>query len=1307
MMDAPPDFRYRFKSVLLDGARMTIKSQAFFVTNSLEVISGQMTKEGTLQVDDSLTISGGLLAGSGTLISNALFSWYSGSLLGGETFLNGISSISGLSNKVLETKLINTGSLQWLDGDIQCANGGSWVNAKGALLTVNTTRSLFLNTSDLTCAFTNNGDLLVVSGHLNVSPFFFTDGYLYVCNSTFSIIVSGSLHGRICVCDTGTLNLLGTVEQGNDLVDVCPASEPTNATVEYDCPQNSTQTTLTVSFGIVTIGPNSSCDTGLVSIVLLGGQIIVLDAPRGFEYKFKDVHVSGGLLTINQQAHFTTTSLSVQGGTISNAGMLQVNAVTALSGGSIGGAGTVVSKSNFTWSSGSINDNTIVELSGYSMINGEADKELHGQLINSGLLQWTSTNLQCGQGSIVNVVMGTLVINSTSVVSLGDSSCQLNNHGELQVISGGLKTAAYLYTDGYVYVCDSYLHHYSASLHGRICVCATGEMSALGGSVQMGQDLEYSCPGPVNFINTTVDYICSSKGNDTTITLTSGTLVLWPNATCNEPPNRNLILLGGHVVVLNGPPKYTYNFNHVLLNGALMTINDQATFKARSLDMRSGIIEDMNMLIISDGWTMSGGQVEGSGSVTSSRQFLWQDGSILANGLLQLAGTTTINGTSKTLHAYVVNSGDLLWQSGNLDGSSSILNNGTWIIGDGLGNCSMNLHGQVVTNNGRITVQCSNAALNISLTNYGTIVSSDGLKRSLTGSPSTLWLGKDVSNHGSIVSLGQSSLLMFAANSAHFAQASLLVDGTVIFTNSNATFVGTYAADSSVFMSSKALFDPRASLSFGPHLQVSDGSVNFTSHNLEFNDISLKDALIFASGALTFTGTADIESSMFAGCGKTTVTADSAATINGTGLVLQCHQLVNNGTVFWSSGTIHHAQGSGISIREVGQLLILDEAEAISNDGTALALYNLGRIYKQSTKTVMATVQVINRGLLNIKDGTLILEKGCNQTDAITLLSGGHLLSRKPFYNYDGGIVGGYGVLAGNVINSAVIRPGVGTGGKLTIDGDLVQTQTGVLEFYVGGYIPLLTYNILQVNGMLKKAGLIRVTLVDAFYPNITLPFEIITYSNESSSGSFIGIDSFEVPIVFDLLEDSDKVSLEPTLPGYERCPSACSLRGKCVSGLCKCNDGFTGDNCATPTTPCSSASSCSNHGSCGTNGLCICQSGWTGDNCSLAIDCVNDCSGHGYCLDDSTCLCDVGYSGASCELKSNCQDDSDCGSNGQCSVEGICKCQPGWSGALCSIPTLCPNNCSGKGGCVAGSCNCQPNWHGPDCSRKYFLSFY
>lgn len=146
-------------------------------------------------------------------------------------------------------------------------------------------------------------------------------------------------------------------------------------------------------------------------------------------------------------------------------------------------------------------------------------------------------------------------------------------------------------------------------------------------------------------------------------------------------------------------------------------------------------------------------------------------------------------------------------------------------------------------------------------------------------------------------------------------------------------------------------------------------------------------------------------------------------------------------------------------------------------------------------------------------------------------------------------------------------------------------------------------------------------------------------------------------------------------------CPDDCTGNGNCVNGICVCNAGFIGQDCAILN---QCPKGCSGHGRC-TMGECQCDPAYTGDDCSWAASCYNFCSGRGKCINDM-CVCDKLYIGIDCS-EPRCP--NDCGGKGDC-VRGICMCEPGFEGPACETDIIWPMRCSTQRRAFSSSNSCK-----------------
>lgn len=153
-------------------------------------------------------------------------------------------------------------------------------------------------------------------------------------------------------------------------------------------------------------------------------------------------------------------------------------------------------------------------------------------------------------------------------------------------------------------------------------------------------------------------------------------------------------------------------------------------------------------------------------------------------------------------------------------------------------------------------------------------------------------------------------------------------------------------------------------------------------------------------------------------------------------------------------------------------------------------------------------------------------------------------------------------------------------------------------------------------------------------------------------------------------------------------CPNDCHQHGRCVNGMCICDDDYTGEDCRDRRCP----RDCSQRGRC-VDGQCICEDGFTGSDCA-ELSCPGDCHGHGRCV-NGQCICHEGFTGKDCK-EQRCP--SDCHGQGRCE-DGQCICHEGFTGLDCGQRS-CPNDCSNQGQCVAGRCICNEGYTGVDCSE-------
>ncbi|MBX9624960.1 MAG: PKD domain-containing protein, partial [Gemmataceae bacterium] len=129
----------------------------------------------------------------------------------------------------------------------------------------------------------------------------------------------------------------------------------------------------------------------------------------------------------------------------------------------------------------------------------------------------------------------------------------------------------------------------------------------------------------------------------------------------------------------------------------------------------------------------------------------------------------------------------------------------------------------------------------------------------------------------------------------------------------------------------------------------------------------------------------------------------------------------------------------------------------------------------------------IGIGAANAPGGTSFRQLGGTLTVDGTFAPPGGTLT------VEGGVVGGVGVIQGDVVNGGTVAPGASPG-FLRVFGNYAQTAAGVLDLEVAGRdgnVP--EYDRLQVTGDAVIAGTIRGTLADTFQPAPGDAFTVVT----------------------------------------------------------------------------------------------------------------------------------------------------------------------------------------------------------------------
>jgi len=123
------------------------------------------------------------------------------------------------------------------------------------------------------------------------------------------------------------------------------------------------------------------------------------------------------------------------------------------------------------------------------------------------------------------------------------------------------------------------------------------------------------------------------------------------------------------------------------------------------------------------------------------------------------------------------------------------------------------------------------------------------------------------------------------------------------------------------------------------------------------------------------------------------------------------------------------------------------------------------------------------------------------ENTALTLMGGNITLNSNLQLNLQGGSLNGNGTITGNILNSGIINPGLSIG-KLDIDGNFSQQQSGVIHIEIGG-TGLMEYDQINISNTANFNGIANITLLNGYTPVIGDQFSVINYGNYTGNLQF------------------------------------------------------------------------------------------------------------------------------------------------------------------------------------------------------------
>jgi hypothetical protein len=493
--------------------------------------------------------------------------------------------------------------------------------------------------------------------------------------------------------------------------------------------------------------------------------------------------------------------------------------------------------------------------------------------------------------------------------------------------------------------------------------------------------------------------------------------------------------------------------------------------------------------------TLSAGTLTGPGSLTVSGMLTWTGGTMSGNGTTAALGGMTISGTAnKTLDGRTLNNADTaIWTAGDVSGGNGAVLN--------------NLPGATLDLQGTGTLLWNSAGTTPLFNNQGTV-----LKSMNFGAASIIFIFDNAGTvnvqRGTLVlSAGgdsTGSMTVASGTTLQFADpANRSITGTVYTLASSSSIAGAGTVEVGT---TSTLFGDMSTLNLLGSYTVTNtlidsGTANFVA-DTTIEAMTFRRGTLTGPGNLTVTRLLNWIAGTMTGGGTTTSTGGLAFIEQG-GQDLSGRTLVNTGTAS-IGGRMVIRNGGLLDNQAAGTFLIRSNADiAFPIDEQAGTFTNEGTLRKQdNTGSGLIRVPFVNRGIVDLRLGTLSFTGTFAQTAGNTMLASGTTLAASTGVNVQGGSLAGSGTVSGNVINSGVVSPGGdGVAGILTINGSYTQTSTGELLIDLGGTTVGTQYDQLHVNGSVTLDGSLVVELIDGFSPSAGQSFQILTFS--SRTGDF------------------------------------------------------------------------------------------------------------------------------------------------------------------------------------------------------------
>jgi autotransporter-associated beta strand protein len=191
------------------------------------------------------------------------------------------------------------------------------------------------------------------------------------------------------------------------------------------------------------------------------------------------------------------------------------------------------------------------------------------------------------------------------------------------------------------------------------------------------------------------------------------------------------------------------------------------------------------------------------------------------------------------------------------------------------------------------------------------------------------------------------------------------------------------------------------------------------------------------------------------------------------------------------------AAGAG---QTVGNAFTLNGNLTVVNDLTGAHNLTLGGQLTGAGGLVMNGSGALTLTAVNTYTGNTVVNQG-------SLFVDGSIASANTVV-MPGGLLGGFGVIGGNLVNNGVVNPGDAPG-RLTVGGNFIQSPTGALLIRVGG-LAAGQHDLLAVNGTAAVAGTLQLQSLNGFQLQSGQKFTFLTAGGGISGAFATVVDPFD-----------------------------------------------------------------------------------------------------------------------------------------------------------------------------------------------------